>query len=97
MASNGRLETNVEMIAGAGFDGLSSPWTDRAQARRVTELVAPHGLVVEGMCFPRSIDDLQPVLEIASEFKLHHTSTSSPMCGRAASKIASPISTAGAG
>ena len=66
------LETNVEMIANAGFDGLASIWTERAQARRVTELVAPHGLVVEGLCFPKSVDDLKPVLEIASEFKIHH-------------------------
>ena len=66
------LETNVEMIASAGFDGLASIWTERAQARRVTELVAPHGLVVEGLCFPKTVDELKPVLEIASEFKIHH-------------------------
>ena len=35
------LETNVEMIAKAGFDGLSSIWTDRDLARRTTALMAP--------------------------------------------------------
>ncbi len=66
------LETNVEMIAKAGFDGLSSPWTDRDLARRTTALMAPQGLLAEGMCFPKTVDDLKPVLEIASEFKVHH-------------------------
>ena len=66
------LETNVEMIAKAGFDGLSSIWTDRDLARRTTALMAPHGLVAEGMCFPKTVDDLKPALEIASEFKVHH-------------------------
>lgn len=66
------LETNVEMIAEAGFDGLSSAWTNRAEARRVTDLIGSAGLVVEGMCFPRTVDELKPVLEIASEFPVHH-------------------------
>ena len=66
------LETSVEMIANAGFDGLASIWSDRAQARRVTELIAPHGMVAEGLCFPKSVDDLKPALEIATEFKVHH-------------------------
>ena len=65
------LETNVEMIAKAGFDGLSSPWTDREQARRVNSLLTP-GMVVEGMCFPKTVDELKPALEVASEFKVHH-------------------------
>jgi hypothetical protein len=66
------LEENVEMIAGAGFDGLGSIWTDRNEARRVSALTQPRGLAVEGMCFAASIDELKPVLDIAAEFPVHH-------------------------
>lgn len=66
------LEENVRMIAGAGFDGLSAHYTDRAAVRRLAQLRADYGLDVEGQCFPRTVDDLQPVLENAVEFGAHH-------------------------
>ena len=66
------LETNVEMIARAGFDGLGGIWADRAEARRISGLAQSAGLVVEGLCFPRSVDDLKPVLDIAAECPVHH-------------------------
>lgn len=66
------LETSVEMIANAGFDGLGGVWTDRAEAWRISALTTPAGLAVEGMCFAASVDDLKPVLEIAAEFPVHH-------------------------
>ena len=66
------LEVNVEMIARAGFDGLGAIWTDAADAARVSALTRSAGLVVEGMCFPASVDELKPVLEIAAAFPVHH-------------------------
>jgi hypothetical protein len=66
------LETNVEMIAGAGFDGLGGLWTDREEVRRISTLARSAGLVAEGLCFPKTVDDLKPVLEIAAEFPVHH-------------------------
>ena len=66
------LEANIEMIIAAGFDGISSDWRDRDKVRRMTSLLKPHGLTAEGQCFPRTVDDLQPVLEIATESGLHH-------------------------
>lgn len=66
------LEENVRMIADAGFDGLSAHYTDRAYVQRLAQLRADHGLDAEGQCFPRSVDDLQPVLENAVEFGVHH-------------------------
>lgn len=66
------LEANVEMIADAGFDGLGAIWTDRAEVRRTSTLAQAAGLVAEGLCFPASVDDLKPVLEIAAEFPVHH-------------------------
>jgi len=66
------LEANIEKIAQEGFDGIGTIWTDRDEARRVTALTGPAGLVVEGLCFPRSVDELKPVLEIATQFPVHH-------------------------
>jgi hypothetical protein len=66
------LETNVEMIAGAGFDGLGAIWTDRGEAARTHALASAAGLAIEGMCFPATVDELKSVLEIAAAFPVHH-------------------------
>jgi hypothetical protein len=66
------LEENIAMIAQAGFDGVSAGYATRDQVRHLTALLAPHGLHVEAQCFPRTVDDLQPVLELATEFGVHH-------------------------
>jgi len=66
------LEENVGMIIAAGYDGVSTDWRDRERSKRITALIKPHGLVAEGQCFPDTVDDLKPVLEIATETGLHH-------------------------
>jgi hypothetical protein len=66
------LEENIAMIAQAGFDGVSAGYATRNRVRQLTTLLAPHGLRVEAQCFPRTVDDLQPVLELAAEFGVHH-------------------------
>jgi hypothetical protein len=66
------LEENVELIAGAGFDGVSTHWTDRTTVARIAELLKPLRMAAEGQCFPKTVDDLKPVLDIAAEFPPHH-------------------------
>jgi hypothetical protein len=66
------LEENVEMIRGAGYAGVSTDYRNRDYVRRLTGLLKPGGLQAEGQCFPKTIDDLKPVLEIATEFGVHH-------------------------
>jgi hypothetical protein len=66
------LEENLRMIAQAGFDGVSAHYTDRAAVRQLAQLRAEYGLNAEGQCFPRTIDDLQPVLENAVKYGAHH-------------------------
>ena len=61
------LEQNVEMILGAGYDGISASFTDAGAARRIAALVKPHGKVLEGQCFPRTIDELEPALELLGD------------------------------
>ena len=66
------LEQNVEMILGAGYDGISMSFTNPDAARRVSALLKPHGKVVEAQCFPQTIDDLKPMLELCTEVGVHH-------------------------
>jgi hypothetical protein len=66
------LDTNVAMIAQAGFGGVSAQCENRSDMRRLTDLTKASGLVVEGQAFPKTVDDLKPVLDLAHEFGVHH-------------------------
>ena len=66
------LEQNIEMIATAGYQGISGDYRDREAVRRLSALLKPLGLLAEGQCFPKTVDDLKPVLDIATEFGVHH-------------------------
>ncbi|BCP53982.1 xylose isomerase [Kaistia sp. 32K] len=66
------IEENIRKIAEAGFDGINSHWVDRDVARRATATMAGTGMQVEGICFPKTVDELKPVLEICTEFPVLH-------------------------
>lgn len=66
------MEENVEKISVARFDGVSADWRDRQQVRRLAALLKSAGMKAEGQCFPKTVDDLKPVLENAVETGLHH-------------------------
>ena len=66
------LEENVGLIASAGFDGISAHCTDRGGARHLAALILPHGFAFEGQCFPKTVDELKPVLDIATEVGVTH-------------------------
>ncbi|TXH83827.1 MAG: sugar phosphate isomerase/epimerase [Rhizobium sp.] len=66
------LEENIERIAAAGFDGISTHWHDRNAVSRVAALLKQYGLQAEGQCFPKTVDELKPVLEVAAEYDVHH-------------------------
>ncbi|WP_128929775.1 sugar phosphate isomerase/epimerase family protein [Bradyrhizobium guangxiense] len=66
------LEENIRMIKDAGYDGVSADWRSREYVRELHGLLKANGLTAEGQCFPKTIDELKPVLENATEFGLHH-------------------------
>ena len=66
------LEQNIEMIVGAGYDGVSMSLTDAGLARRASALLKPGGKVIEAQCFPRTVDDLSSALELATAIGARH-------------------------
>ncbi len=66
------LEENIEMIAEAGFDGISAHYTKRSDVVGLNKAIRGRGLKIEGVCFPRSVEDLRLSLELAAEFPVTH-------------------------
>ncbi|CAN7263579.1 sugar phosphate isomerase/epimerase [Rhizobium sp. LjRoot30] len=66
------LDENIAMIAAAGFNGVSTHYTDRQEVLRLNEAIRGTGLKIEGVCFPRTVEDLRLPLELASEHPVTH-------------------------
>lgn len=66
------LAENIAMIAAAGFDGISAHYTNRMDVVRLNEAIRGTGLKIEGVCFPRSVEDLRLSLELAAAFPVSH-------------------------
>jgi hypothetical protein len=66
------LEQNVQMIVDSQYDGISMGLREPDDVRRVARLLRAHGMVLEGGCFPRTVEDIVPALEIASEVGVLH-------------------------
>jgi hypothetical protein len=66
------LEQQLTTIAEAGFDGITDHYFEPVAARRLSALAKSLSLQIEGQLFPQTVDELKPVLEIASQFGCHH-------------------------
>ncbi|TQN61253.1 sugar phosphate isomerase/epimerase [Agrobacterium tumefaciens] len=66
------LDENIEMIVAAGFDGVSTHYTNREDVVRLNEAIRGTGLKIEGVCFPRTVEDLRLSLDLAMEFPVSH-------------------------
>jgi hypothetical protein len=66
------LEDNVARIAAAGFDGIGAMWDTREAAQSAAAAAKAHGLLVEGLLLPTSVEALKPALEWGTEFGVHH-------------------------
>src|SRR5208283_6140673 len=66
------LDENLAMILDADFDGVSMSLSNVEAARRVAALLKTQGKLMEAQCFPQTIDDLIPALELCNEIGVHH-------------------------
>ena len=66
------LEDNVARIKAAGFDGFGTMWEDDETASRAAALATAEGLVLEGLCIPTSLADVETALDRAGRYRLHH-------------------------
>ncbi|MDE1949732.1 MAG: sugar phosphate isomerase/epimerase [Burkholderiales bacterium] len=66
------LQQKLERIQQAGYDGVSVTIANEAHARELSAFLRPHAMAQEWQCFPKSVDDLKPVFELAAKFEVHH-------------------------
>ena len=66
------LGQKLDMIVEAGFDGAGLRFTDRPYVREVTQRLRAGGLAWQAQCYPRTVDELAPVLDHVAEFGADH-------------------------
>ncbi len=66
------LDQKLAMIRDAGFDGAGVRFLDRDYIRDVTGFLRAHGMTWQAQCYPKSVDDLKPVLDFVAEFGADH-------------------------
>ncbi|MCA3177619.1 MAG: sugar phosphate isomerase/epimerase [Burkholderiaceae bacterium] len=66
------LDEKLAMIRDAGFDGCGVRFADRDYARTVTGFLRRHGMSWQAQCYPRTVDELGPILAHVREFGADH-------------------------
>jgi hypothetical protein len=66
------LDEKLAMIRDAGFDGAGVRFFDRAYAKEVTTFLRAHGMSWQAQCYPKTVDDLKPIIEHVQEFGADH-------------------------
>ena len=73
--SDGRewsLSERFAMIHAAGFAGIGHHSHTAAEVETWIDEARDYGFVIEGQCFPRTVDELWPTLELAGRYGVHH-------------------------
>jgi sugar phosphate isomerase/epimerase len=66
------LQTQLAMICDAGFDGAGVRFIDPDFAGEATRFLQACGMIWQAQCYPRSVDDLKPVLELVAKLGADH-------------------------
>lgn len=66
------LRTQLAMIRDAGFDGAGIRFVDPTFATEATGFLRDHGLAWQAQCYPRTVDDLKPVLDLVARLGADH-------------------------
>jgi hypothetical protein len=60
------------MIRDAGFDGAGVRFFDYKYAKEVTDFLRAHNMTWQAQCYPKTVDDLKPILEHVKELGADH-------------------------
>jgi len=66
------LPQKLDMIRAAGFDGAGVRFFDRDYVRAVVPQLREWGMSWQAQCYPRTVDDLEPVLALVRELGADH-------------------------
>ena len=66
------LGEKLRMIIDAGFDGAGVRFIDPDYVAQVTGVLRAHGLTWQAQCYPRTVEDLRPVLALVREHGADH-------------------------
>lgn len=66
------LDEQLAMIRQAGFDGAGVRFVEPAYAQTVTGHLRKNGMSWQAQCYPVTIDDLKPVLDLAVKLGADH-------------------------
>lgn len=66
------LHAQLAMIRDAGFDGAGVRFVDAAFAQEATGFLRDNGMIWQAQCYPRTVDDLKPVLELVARLGADH-------------------------
>ncbi len=66
------LDEKLAMIHDAGFDGAGVRFFDRPYVKEVTSFLRAHGMSWQAQCYPRTVDDLKPIIAHVHEFGADH-------------------------
>ncbi|SAK86935.1 hypothetical protein AWB79_06140 [Caballeronia hypogeia] len=66
------LDEQLRMIRDAGFDGAGVRFFDYAFARDVTRTLKEYGLTWQAQCYPKTVDELKPIIEHVQELGADH-------------------------
>ncbi len=66
------LDEKLAMIRDAGFDGAGVRFFDYKYAKTVTDFLRAHGMSWQAQCYPKTVDDLKPIIEHVKELGADH-------------------------
>lgn len=66
------LDEKLDMIPRAGFDGAGVRFADYDYAKTVTRFLRERGMTWQAQCYPRSVDELKPIIAHVQELGADH-------------------------
>jgi len=66
------MPQKLEMIRDAGFDGAGVRFFDYKYAKEVTDFLRANNMTWQAQCYPKTVDDLKPIIEHVRELGADH-------------------------